>query len=278
MKILKRKVAYIGAVAAAVLCLGVTTTAMAANSTSSAGEGIELVNPGTLTVCTHLPYKPFEFINEERDVVGFDVALAQLLADKLGTDLQVVSIGWSLITSGAVFAADKCDIAMGGATITEKRAEAVLFSDPYFSATQVLMVKKDSGISGLADLKGKRLAVQTATTGQVYAKQHADKNGYIMVVYADLALLTTAVSSGAVAAAIQDSGPLIEYTQSHPETMIAAEFDTGEHYGFMTQKNDASSKKLMNLFNQALAQAQKSGKYDELYEKWFGRAPAVAAQ
>src|SRR5699024_5678253 len=191
------------AVLVAGIACGLSTTTWAADQ-SNAADNIKLVHPGTLTMCTHLPYKPFEFVNKDREVVGFDVALGKLLAKDLGVGTEVVSIGWNQIVSGAVFAARKCDIAMGGATITAKRKESVQFSDPYFNATQVLLTKKDAGISDLADLKGKRLGVQTATTGQVYAEKHAEENGYTMVVYDDLALLTTAVSSGAVAASIQD--------------------------------------------------------------------------
>lgn len=274
-KTLTRKITRTTVAAAATLCLTLSATAMAADSGS---QDIELVHPGQLTVCTHLPYKPFEFVNKDRDVVGFDVALADLLAEDLGVKTQIISISWNQITSGAVFAARKCDLGMGGATITEKRAEAVLFSDPYFNATQVLLVKKDSGISSLADLEGKRLGVQVATTGQVYAKKFADKYGYTMVVYSDLALLTTAVSAGAVDAAIQDSAPLFKYSEAHPDTTIGAVFDTGEHYGFMAMKGNANATRLMNAFNKALAQAKKDGTYDKLYKKWFGGLPTVAAE
>lgn len=274
MKKPARRMFRIGAAVTASLFLGLAATAFASNKGGNA-EGIELVNPGTLTVCTHLPYKPFEFINKEGNVVGFDVALTKLLAKDLGVKEKVISIDWNQITSGAVFAARKCDLAMGGETITAKRAEAVLFSDPYFSATQVLLVKKGSGISGLADLKGKRLGVQTDTTGQAYAEKFADKYGYTNVVYADLALETAAVSAGSVAAAINDNGPMYKYVKSNPGTEVAAEFDTGEHYGFAAKKDDANAKKLIGRLNDVLAKAKKDGEYDRIFKKWFGQTPGV---
>src|SRR5699024_8907996 len=144
--------------------------------------------------------------------------------------------------------------------------------------TQVLLVAKDSSIAGLADLKGKRLGVQVATTGQVYAKKYADEYGYTMIEYSDLALLTTAVSAGAVDAAIQDSAPLYKYSEAHPDTTIGAVFDTGEHYGFMGMKDNADADRLMAAFNKALAQAKQDGTYDKLYKKWFGGMPTVAAE
>src|SRR6266545_3350119 len=131
-------------------------------------EGISLVKDGQLTICTHLPYKPFQY-KEGNEVVGFDVDLLKLLSDDLGLKQEVVNIEWAQITSGAAFSAKKCDVGMGAMTITDKRKGALTITDPYMDATQVLMVKKDSAIKSLADLKGKKLGAQADTTGEKYA-------------------------------------------------------------------------------------------------------------
>lgn len=259
-----------------VFCL--LTVALGACSQGSGGtaDGIHLVAKNKLTVCTHLPYKPFEFSNDSGDVVGFDVDLARLLAKNLGVKLDVTSMDWNQITSGAAFAANKCDLAMGGATITEQRKKAVQFSDPYFKATQALLVKKGSGIHGLADLSGKRLGMQTDTTGEVYTKKHAEQYHYTPVVFDDLALLTTAVSAGKVAAAIQDNGPLAYYAAHSGDTRLAASFDTGERYGFMAAKDNDNADKLIQRLNKVLGKARKDGTYAAKYKHWFGRAPGGA--
>src|SRR5699024_9915304 len=180
--------------------------------------------------------------------------------------------------SGLVFAAGKCDIAMGGATITDKRSEAILYSAPYFSSAQALLAKKDAGISGLADLNDKKLGVQTATTGKIYAEKHADENGYSMVIFQDVALLSTAVSAGSVAASIADYGPLAVYAKAHPETAVVAVFPTGEHLAFIFQKDSANARKLANRFNIALTEARTNGTYQKLHEKWFGGTPTRDSQ
>lgn len=277
MKNFTKKGVRIGIALGMGLLLAATATAFASTKSGKA-EGIRLVKPGTLTICTHLPYKPFEFINKDGKVVGFDVDILDLLAKKLGVKTNVISIDWNQITSGAVFAAGKCDVAMGGETITKKRAQVVLFSDPYFDATQVLLVKKGSGISGLADLKGKRLGVQTDTTGQIYADKRASKYGYTTVIFSDVALETSAVSAGAVAAAINDNGPMYQYVQSHPDTKVAAEFHTGEHYGFAVKKNSANAKKLVGVLNKVIAKAKKDGEYNRIFKKWFGQIPGQINQ
>ncbi|MES1949505.1 putative amino acid ABC transporter substrate-binding protein [Salinisphaera sp. S4-8] len=241
-------------------------------------DGIHLVTADALTVCTHIPYKPFQFTDDSGEVVGFDVDLVDLLAQDLGVDTKVVSVDWNQITSGAVLAAGKCDLAMGGATITPKRQEVVLFSAPYFNATQALLVKKDSGYEGLEDLDGKRLGTQTDTTGAIYADKHAEEYGYTTVVFDDLALETTAVSAGKVDAAINDNGPLYQYAADNPETEIAAEFDTGERYGFLAKKDDENAKKLIERLNAVIAKAKEDGRYDEIFKKWFGQVPGTINQ
>lgn len=262
---------------AAFALVGVATIALAACSSDSGGtvDGIELVEKDTLTVCTHLPYKPFQFANDSGDIVGFDVDLLDLLAEDLGVEQQVVSVDWNQITSGAVFAANKCDLAMGGATITPERREAVLFSDPYFNATQALLVKEGSGIEGLSDLEGKRLGTQADTTGAIYAEKQKAEHGYTIVVFDDLALETSAVSAGNVAAAINDNGPLYQYAADNPNTRIATEFDTGENYGFLAKKGSENAQKLIERLNKVLAKAQDNGKYDEIFKKWFGQVPGT---
>lgn len=235
-------------------------------------KGVDLVSSGQLTACTHLPYKPFEF-NKGGKVVGFDVSMVDLLAQKLGVQTKVVNIGWAQITSGGAFAAGKCDVGMGAATITAARKKSVRFSDPYFNATQALLVKGGSPYRSLADLRGKKLGVQTDTTGQKYAQEHAAKFGYTVVVYPDSLSEFNGLKSGAVDAAINDNGPEYNFAKNNPGTKVTKEFDTGEHYGFMVKKKDKNATQLVSKLNDVIAQAKKDGRYGKIYQKWFGKLP-----
>lgn len=250
--------------------------ALGACSQGAGGEahGIHLVNKGKLTVCTHLSYKPFEFTDSSGQVVGFDVDMMHLLADNLGVKLDVVSLDWHQVTSGAAFAANKCDIAMGGATITAKRKQTLAFSDPYFKASQALLVKTNSGIHGLADLKGKQLGMQTDTTGEIYAKKNAPEYGYTPVVFQDLSLMATAVSAGKIQGAIGDNGPLAYYAANNPGVTVATSFKTGEQYGFIAAKDSDNADKLLKRLNGVLAKARKDGTYKARFKHWFGDVPA----
>ena len=222
----------------------------------------------------HLSYKPFEFKDSSNKVVGFDVDLIDLVAKKLGVTLEIFDVDFASQTSGAVFAARKCDAAMGAVTITDKRKEAVAFSDPYFKATQALLVKKDSGINDLSQLRGKKLGVQTDTTGQIYAEENKAANGYEIVVFDDGPTTLTGVLSGRVAAAINDNGTVYDFAKDNPTTTVSKEFNTGEQYGFMVQKDNANAAALLAVINDVIKTSKTDGSYDTIYKKWFGVQPA----
>lgn len=252
-------------------------TSAATGGASAGASGITLVQPGTLTACTHLPYKPFEY-NDNGKVVGFDVSLVKLLADKLGAKVNVINVEWSPIISGAAFAAKKCDVGMGAATITPERQKAVLFSKPYMNADQALLVKASTPYKDLAALKGKKLGVQTATTGQIYASKHEKQFGYTSIVYPDSLSLFNAVKSGAVDAAIQDNAPEFYYAKTNPGMKVTAVFPTGEKYGFMVKKNDPNATKLVDQLNAVIAKAKQDGTYNKIFKQWFGALPKSATK
>ncbi|WP_260194248.1 basic amino acid ABC transporter substrate-binding protein [Actinophytocola gossypii] len=230
-------------------------------------SGVQLVAEGQLTNCTGLPYKPFEY-EENGEVIGFDIDLMDLVAEELGVEQVVVDTPFDGIQSGADFNAGKCDLSSAGMTITDSRKQNIDFSDPYFDATQALVTKKDSGITGLDDLSGKRLGVQNSTTGYDYANENAA--GAEIVNYEDLGLMLLAVESGDVAAAINDNGVLYDWVKEKTDFEVVAEFDTGEQYGIGVRKGNTA---LLEVINRVLAETKESGEYDRIYEKWFGTKP-----
>jgi len=244
-----------------------TGTGTGGTSGTSGAPAVDLVKDGKLTNCTGLPYEPFEF-EQGGKVVGFDIDLVDLVAKDLGVTQDVVDTPFDGIQSGADLNSGKCDLAAAGMTITDTRKENFDFSDPYFDATQALVVKKGSGLSGFEQLKGKKLAVQNGTTGQEYATKNAP--GVELVVFEDLGLMLTAVETGQVAGGINDNGVLYDWVKKKPDFEVSKEFNTGEQYGIGVRKgNDALLKKI----NDVLAKAKSGGEYDTIYEKWFAKKP-----
>jgi polar amino acid transport system substrate-binding protein len=273
----RRRVAMTAAAALSALALAACGSSDSGSSSgsgsgsSAAADGAPtLLKSGVLQVCTHLSYKPFQFKDDSGKVVGFDVDVMDLVAKKLGATQEIVDIDFAQITSGAVFAAKKCDAGAAATTINDKRKQAILFSDPYFDATQALLVKKDSGITDLSGLKGKKIGVQTDTTGADYTEKNKDANGYEVVVFDDLPTQLAGVLSGRVDAAINDNGVVFDYAKDNPTTEVTKEFNTGEQYGFMFKKDDANGTALAKVTNEVLTASKADGSYNDIYKKWFG--------
>jgi len=235
------------------------------DTSSTTDSGIKLIKEGTLTICTHLPYEPFEF-TENGKTVGFDPDVLKIAADNEGLETEVVDIAWETITTGEALNTDKCDVAAGAMTITPEREKVMDFTDPYFEATQALMTKKGSGISSVEDLAGKTVAVQDGTTGADYVKENVSSDTKV-VTFEDSALMQQAVKTGKADAGVNDNGLLNYFVSQNPDLEVTTEFKTGESYGFSVKKG--GNDKLLEAINEGIA----SPEYDTVYKKWFGTAP-----
>jgi len=250
-----------------VVALSLLAAGCAKDDTSTTTEsGVKLVEGGTLTICTHLPYEPFEF-TEGGEVVGFDPDVLKIAADAEGWDTKVVDISWETIVSGEALNTGQCDVAAGAMTITDEREAVMDFTDPYFEATQALMTKTGSGITSLEDLAGKTIAVQDATTGADYVKENAPEGAKI-VSFEDSALMEQAVKTGKADAGVNDNGLLNYFVSQNDDVEVVTEFQTGESYGFSVKKG--GNDELLSVINDAIA----SDEYKTVYEKWFGTAPS----
>ena len=252
---------------AALLTLTLAACATGGDKTQLEG-GANVIKKGKLTVCTHLPYEPFQY-QKGGKIVGFDVDLVDLVANKLGVEQTIINTPFETIETGQAMNTGKCDIAAAGMTITDARKKVMDFSDPYFDATQALLVKKGAGYDSLDSLKGKTLGVQVGTTGEEYANKNAP-DGVELKVFEDLALELEAVRTGSIDAAINDNSVLYDYVGKNPETAVTIEFDTGEQYGFGVAKGQNDG--LLKAVNEAFAQAHKDGTYDKLFKLYFPAA------
>ena len=254
----------IGALAFAAGCAKKETGETQAN-------GVKLIQQGKLTVCTHLPYAPFQSKDASGKVVGFDIDLMDLVAKNLKVEQSIIDTPFEGIKSGQDLNSGKCDAAAAGMTITDERKQVMDFSDPYFDATQAMLVKSGKTYKTLDDLKGMKVGAQAATTGRDYALAHKDK-GYTVVEYEDLAAEQQALANGQIEAAINDLPVWSEYMKEHPGGFqIAAEFDTGEQYGFAVKKG--GNPELLKTINDVIALAKQDGSYQSIYEKWIGKQP-----
>ena len=247
-----------------VLVTALALVAAACGGDDDAGE-FDLVAEGTLTVCSEIPYEPFEY-EVDGQYTGFDVEVMQAVADELGLEMEFVSTGFTAITSGSAMAANTCDIAASAITITEEREEAIDFADPYFDADQSLLVKADSGLTSLSDLAGRNLGVQSGTTGEAYAQ---DNNpGAEIVSFENGGELFIALEAGSIDGILQDL-PVNGYRSTQDATVTVVEtYTTGEQYGFAVKEEGKEA--LLEAVNDALGTIRDNGTYDSIFAKWFG--------
>jgi polar amino acid transport system substrate-binding protein len=258
------------AVAVAMLAAGCGTGSPSSGSATGAG-GVKLVAADKLTTCTHLPYAPFQS-SEGGKVVGFDIDLMDLVAKKLGVTQTVVDTPFEGIKSGQDLNTGKCDIAAAGMTITPERQKVIDFSVPYFNATQALLIRKGTAHSSLESFKGKKLGVQSGTTGKdfVASKKIADLTP---TEFEDLATLQQALATNQIDGAVNDLPVWTDYIKKNPGKFeVGAEFNTGEQYGFGIKKG--GNPELVKVVDGAITAARSDGTYNTIYEKWFGTKPA----
>jgi polar amino acid transport system substrate-binding protein len=260
------------ATAGLLLVAGCTSTEDGGSSTKTAPGGVELAKAGQLTTCTHLPYPPFQSEIDGK-VQGFDVSLIDLVAKDLGVKQGIVDQPFENFKTGGSLNAGQCDLAAAGMTITEERKKNVDFSDPYFNATQAVLVDKKSGIGSFAELKGKKLGAQAQTTGEDYAKS----KGLDPVSFESSDAVLNGLRTGQVQAVIIDYPVVQGWLKDKANAdafKVVDNLSTGEQYGFTVKKGNT---KLLAAINKAIADAKADGTYKKLYERWIGPYDESAA-
>jgi len=234
---------------------------------SDADNEYGLVEAGTLTVCSDIPYPPFEFEGGDNGTgyTGFDIDLLDAIAKKLDLKLAVQDVGFDALQSGTTLAAGTCDIGASAMTITDERKANIDFSDPYYDSLQSLLVRTDSGIESIKDLDGKNVGVQQGTTGEAYANENA--TGAQIVQYPSDGELWPAMQAGQIDAILQDQPVNLEHEKADSAYEIVEEYNTDESYGFAFAKGEKAE--LLDAVNGALKELRDSGDYQKIYDTYF---------
>ncbi len=233
-------------------------------SDATVAGGVELVDAGSLTVCTNPPYEPFEY-EEDGEIVGLDMALTGEIAADLGVELRPLNTGFDAIESGAALNAGQCDIAASAITITEEREENVDFTDAYFDADQGVLVADGTTVSDEADLEGLTIGVQQATTGAAWVTEQ----GLQGVEFEDLGLQIQALRNGQVDVVVNDVTVLEPYAGD--QLTVAFVVPTGEQYGFAVRTGNTA---LLEAANATIARIEGDGTYAALVGEYFGQGAA----
>jgi polar amino acid transport system substrate-binding protein len=245
------------------------TTAPAAEEPTAAPEP---ATAKTFVIASDAAFPPMEFVDENKDIVGFDVDLITAIAEDQGFEFEIKNTAWDGIFAG--LEGGEYDGILSSVTITEERQKVYDFSEPYINAGQAIVVRaEDEGIAGDQDLSGKTVGAQIGTTG-AFAVQ--DISGATLKEYDTIDLALLDLVNGNIDAVVVDTPVAADYAlasdQFTGKLKIVGEPFTEEYYGLTVQKGDPSG--LAALFNAGLANVKASGKYDEIYAKWIGATSA----
>jgi ABC-type amino acid transport substrate-binding protein len=225
---------------------------------------------GVVTIGTNAEYPPFEYVDENGDIAGFDYDLVNAIAERAGFEPEFVNTRWDGIF--VALASGEFDMVASAATITEEREEIVDFSNPYFNAGQMIAVREADAdtIFSEADLAGMRIGVQAGTTGDIYASENIP--GAEVVRYEEITLAFQALGSGDVDAVVNDGPVSADIISSNPElgAVLVGEPLSDELYGIAVQPDKPE---LLDAVNAALAELIADGTYADIHLKWFGVEP-----
>lgn len=231
------------------------------------GLGTGTAMAGDLIVATDTAFVPFEF-KEGDKYVGFDIDMWDAIAKDLGVTYELRPMDFAGIIPA--LQTNQVDVALAGITIKPERQKAIDFSDGYYSSGLMLMVPTNSDIKGPEDLKGKTLAVKTGTSSSDYAEQNFKETTLRKFPNIDNAYLE--LRTGGVDAAMHDTPNVLYYikTAGNGQVKTVGDQMMGHQYGIGFPKGSELTAKV----NASLAKMKEDGRYDAIYEKWFGTKPA----
>ncbi|MGE5301788.1 MAG: transporter substrate-binding domain-containing protein [Alphaproteobacteria bacterium] len=233
----------------------------------------KVARTGTLTIGTRTGSPPFAYVNRNNEWVGFSIELVEkaivpALAKKVGKPIKLEKKESTPQTRIPLLTSNAVDLIAETMTDTQSRRENVDFSLTYFVTGAQFLVKKGSPIKGIRTIGGKRVAAQQGSTNARIIRERAPTAR--LLEFPDQPAAFQALAQGQVQAYTNDGVQLAGLKAKAPrpeEWAVVGEYYSYEPYGMAMRKNDSDFRQVVNV---ALMDAIESGKYFELYEKWFG--------
>ncbi len=232
----------------------------------SADELARIKKEGEMKIAMSGAYPPFNFINEQNEVVGFDAAIGKEIAKRLGVKPVIVTTAWDGILAGLL--AKKYDTICGSMTITAKRQKAVDFVGPYYRSGRGIFIRQNADHSSLTDLKGEYVGV---TLGETHEKWARTQKGWKIKTYKGLPELLLELENGRIEAIVIDAIPgllAIKKTKKPIKKMDLTSIDGGDvNIGIAIRKKNPQLKAAMQG---ALDDMMADGTYAAISQKWIG--------
>ena len=228
---------------------------------------------GTLTIGTRTGSPPFAFINKNNEWVGFSIDLVEqtilpVISRKIGKPIRLDKKESAPQTRIPLLTSNAVDLIAETMTDTRARRESVDFTLTFFVTGAQFLVKRGSPIRGIQSIEGRRIAAQQGSTNARIIRERVPKAR--LLEFPDQPAAFQALAQGQVHAYTNDGIQLagLKAKASNPKDwLIVGDFYSHEPYGMAMRKNDSDFR---HLVNSGLMEAIESGKYFDLYNKWFG--------
>ena len=218
-----------------------------------------------LKVVTEAGFPPFEFV-EGQKLVGIDMDILHEIATKMNFKYEVYNIPFGSIVAG--IQTRKYDLAIAGMGITEERKKSVDFSDIYFNADFALISKNEKSFNSLKELKGKKVAVQLATTMQNFLVdynshlQDSEKMEILTFEGSQIGLETLMADKAEALFTEEMQGKI--FSKLHSNLVVKKIKSSYGGYAIALPKNSSYTKDI----NKAIDELKKDGTIDKIIKKW----------
>lgn len=211
-------------------------------------------------------YAPFESVNSDGEIVGFDVDLNEALAEELGYTYNLNDMEFTGLISS--ISSGKCDYIISALTYSEERDEVVDFTDGYYTPVMAMVFKKDAGYTSMSDFEGKKVGT---TLGSVYEDVVSQIDDVQLLTYDVVNEALPIIGTQELDAVLADTSNAISFCEQDDSLtymVVSLSFTEGIVSDFSVLLPEGSE--YVDDFNEALQTLKDNGTYEELIVKWFG--------
>ncbi len=254
---------FLAAMAASALCV-----ALLAGCSGGKKDDLlaDIQRRGEIVVAMEGTWAPWTYVNEDGDLVGYDVEVAEAIAEKLGVEASFVTGEWDGLLGG--LDAGRYDIMVNGVNVTPDRAEKYDFSTPYAYDRMAVIVKGDNdSIAKMEDLEGKKTANTISSTYAATARSY----GAEVTGVDDLAATFELLYSGRIDATLNAEVTYYDYMAQHPEAdlKIACLASAADSVAIPMRKGE-ETRALREAIDKAIGELGSDGTLSQLSQKYFG--------
>jgi len=255
-------------VAAAMMLLTLTCCGSNVQTVDAARDDSlkRVMDAGQLVLGLDVSFPPMGFADENGNLVGFDIDMAQEVCDRLGVKLVKKGIDWD--KKETELNEMRIDCIWNGLSITPARAESMNLSEPYMKNELIVVVPGSSDAIVLRDLKGRRVGVQSGSTAQDVLEASSLLPDITVRAYETVAALLEHLDKGEVDAALIDSVSAYYFIFSSDKPyFILSESMAEEDYAIGFRKEDRA---LRDKVQQIISDMKADGTLGRISRKWFG--------